>query len=744
MKPILPKLPIKYSKNHFKNLIFYQNNYSSTARLTKRMSCKKTSSFKKGNNSIFSNTNSSANLKIIGLKELFSHNNINSLNDVKTSIKDDYFSIIKNEQKELSPIKKNVIKDNKLNSIENYKYIHKTFRKENSFKNSEELNKINSFFKKNTKNINHKNKILYLNKKKYNSMSYLNVNNDNINKVKYLKFTCDDKNKLLSIKRKFKNEDLFVKYIIERFIDKKHIAPVDGKHRVIYIILSGTFIINDYSIKGHFINIPTIKELKILTKEKRQKILEKILIQLQNVFGFKKPITSIFSPNKELITDLIDIKNEYKYIYISHTIICKGLSLISTPNFIEIYNTKFKEYLNQIKNINEVKKKINININNFKIRKINRGIKPQREKLKSHYSFTSGENEIESNEYIYYSDAEERKNSALKEINDKCSFKNDFFIYIYEKRIEKKIKNLKNKLNFKKAFNLKKSYDNYTVSFDKLINKYQKELSKKLGINPVSFDSKKEQFDFQDLDTQYEKLYLKRRHKKSALNQKLNNKFYYNIDKNVNKYYSHFVLYNIPKLLNEYKTYTRQRLFEIFTQFKDLMALSFSLNKKEFILKNGIDFYTFWNCIEELAEEREIFARNLFSQINKSNLSVLSIEDFIKGMYFIKNSEITEKLEIFLKSLDISGKGEINFKEAIEISKESILRNIVDQNTGKESSLILNELSNFFANFVFKLVGVEKDKCLKISDLKNAIIQGNQENNGVEYLEMFCGTNKTK
>ena len=148
MKPILPKLPIKYSKNHFKNLIFYQNNYSSTARLTKSMSCKKTSSFKKGNNSIFSNTNSSANLKIIGLKELFSHNNINSLNDVKTSIKDDYFSIIKNEQKELSPIKKNVIKDNKLNSIENYKYIHKTFRKENSFKNSEELNKINSFFKK--------------------------------------------------------------------------------------------------------------------------------------------------------------------------------------------------------------------------------------------------------------------------------------------------------------------------------------------------------------------------------------------------------------------------------------------------------------------------------------------------------------------------------------------------------------------------------------------------------------------
>ena len=112
-------------------------------------------------------------------------------------------------------------------------------------------------------------------------------------------------------------------------------------------------------------------------------------------------------------------------------------------------------------------------------------------------------------------------------------------------------------------------------------------------------------------------------------------------------------------------------------------------------------------------------------------------------MYFIQNSEITEKLELFLKSLDISGKGEINFKEAIEISKESILRNLVDQNIDNKDNLVLNELSNFFANFIFKLVGVEKDKCLKISDLKQAIIEGNNDNNEVEYLEMFCGANRT-
>ena len=104
---------------------------------------------------------------------------------------------------------------------------------------------------------------------------------------------------------------------------------------------------------------------------------------------------------------------------------------------------------------------------------------------------------------------------------------------------------------------------------------------------------KKEDYDFEDLDHQFDKLYLKRNNKKQELNQKLNNNYFDNIDSNVNKYYAYFILYNIPKILNEYKNYTRKSLFETFTQFKDLIALSFSLNKNEFVLKNGIDFNTF-------------------------------------------------------------------------------------------------------------------------------------------------------
>ena len=74
-------------------------------------------------------------------------------------------------------------------------------------------------------------------------------------------------------------------------------------------------------------------------------------------------------------------------------------------------------------------------------------------------------------------------------------------------------------------------------------------------------------------------------------------------------------------------------MFDIFIQFKDLIALSLSLNQNELILKNGLDFDTFMNCIFEIQDEKYDFAKNLFSHINKSDSSLLNIEDFIKGMY---------------------------------------------------------------------------------------------------------------
>ena len=761
MKAFLPKIPLinfkKIQKNTFKNKFLLKNNSSNTLRLTRNKSIVnyKTPFKKRDILSILNNS-----LKLIKLKNLIvNKDNNESFIDSNKSLKEDYFSAFKNKQKSMQKISDiNIEKENQIQKMpDNYKLFFRTFRK-NYSKNNIKLNHKNI--------INNSTNYKTINKSKKNANFTTNMNrrklkyfNSNISRISKMKskeksllkkinFPYD--NNQIFPKFKFVNKDIFSKYIIERFINNKNILS-DKNHRAIYVILDGTIVLNNKVINGHFVNIPLKRELLKLSKEKREKLFENLLIKLKNLFGCKKPFLSIFSPDKEVILDLLEIKKEYKFVYLSQTIICSGISIIFTPNFVELYNTDFQDYLNQ-KNI-EIKNKENIhknnfkyNINKFKIKNINKGINAKKEKLKPHYSFCSGEDEIESNNYLYYSENEGRKNEIYEEIKDNCFYKNYFFIYTTEKKENEKIKNLKNKLNFKKFVDLKENYENYKVYFDKLINRYKKELSKKLGINPMNFssemDNDKNNYDFEDLDNQFDKLYLKR-DKNENLNKKLNNKCFYNIDKNVNKYYAHLILYNIPKLLNEYKKYNRRKLFEIFTQYKDLMAMSFSLNKNQSVLKNGIDFQTFWKCIEELTDERENLAKKLFEQINRSNSPLLNIEDFIKGKYFLQNSELTEKLEIFLKSLDISGKGEITFKEAIEISKESILRYLSDQNEDKQTNLVLKELSNFFANFIFELVGIDKDKCLKISDLKNIISEGKNEDY-MEYLEMFCGANKSK
>ena len=50
-------------------------------------------------------------------------------------------------------------------------------------------------------------------------------------------------------------------------------------------------------------------------------------------------------------------------------------------------------------------------------------------------------------------------------------------------------------------------------------------------------------------------------------------------------------------------------------------------------------------------------------------------------------------------------------------------------------------MSEFFAGFVFQLIGVDKKSNLNIEDLRKAVISKESELNEFEYLEMFCGAN---
>ena len=114
------------------------------------------------------------------------------------------------------------------------------------------------------------------------------------------------------------------------------------------------------------------------------------------------------------------------------------------------------------------------------------------------------------------------------------------------------------------------------------------------------------------------------------------------------------------------------------------------------------------------------------------------MNDFFEGMSFIQNTELKEKLDLFLKALDETGKGNLLYDEVKNICKDSIKRNLFDESQSNDEYALV-ELSGFFADFIFKLLNNPLDEPLKLEDIKNAIIQGSVE---TQYLEMFCGANK--
>ena len=130
--------------------------------------------------------------------------------------------------------------------------------------------------------------------------------------------------------------------------------------------------------------------------------------------------------------------------------------------------------------------------------------------------------------------------------------------------------------------------------------------------------------------------------------------------------------------------------------------------------------------------------------MNKSNSSLLNIQDFLKGMNFIKNSDLSEKLELYMNSMDIPNANRINFKDAVKISMQSLLKHLDENMNYKNADSVLNDLSLFLASYIFDLCGVDKNKSINIENMKKIINKYNEENydgdrNDLKYLQMFCG-----
>ena len=134
---------------------------------------------------------------------------------------------------------------------------------------------------------------------------------------------------MIKLRPKFNKKEQFEHYIITKFIENKRKQlesknELNSNKRNIYIILDGDIIINENYIKGFFIEFPNLSELNMLNTEQKKLLYNNILKQGQNFFHTKKPLINIFSPEKQYISNIYEIKNNYQYLFISPNPICLG------------------------------------------------------------------------------------------------------------------------------------------------------------------------------------------------------------------------------------------------------------------------------------------------------------------------------------------------------------------------------------------------------------------------------------
>jgi len=191
--------------------------------------------------------------------------------------------------------------------------------------------------------------------------------------------------------------------------------------------------------------------------------------------------------------------------------------------------------------------------------------------------------------------------------------------------------------------------------------------------------------------------------------------FYSKIDNLVDSIYPDLIQLNIPRICLKFKNLAREEIYSQFIQYKILLKLCIAINKDLKLANLGIDNKTFHRGVPEMSTEDEYLAKKIFNTIvaTKSG-GYMSLEQFINGMITIKSENIGDKLGMFFNIIDTDGNGKLSWKEVLSVSKQSLKRTI----KGGESEDIIDEISEFFAKLIFRLVGIDKDKELELAKLK--------------------------
>ena len=598
----------------------------------------------------------------------------------------------------------------------------------------------------------------------------LNESFTNSNSISVQK-KLNKKNNVLSLMKK----DEFAQYLIEKYLYKiyKNNFTIESNDKIrrLFVIRDSTVITNPKIIPGIFVTIPSTNELSKFSSIRRKVLFKKFLLYCKDKLKSLKLFNYIYIKTGEIIYDLIDIKPNEKYIFISPTSLFQNLSIPLNKNILNLYNKHFNEdddrngcfvdssedeEKNKGENNDDLydiyfgKKRKNGN-KNFKVIKVKNY---KKNNLFLNKSFTHGLND-EIDENYYFSDEEKRKESVHKRYYKKYTKKIDYFIEaendIFEKKINKLLTNLSsNPLSKISSKNVPFPSD------DKLMSKYLKEkkiVEKKMLKSTVKSKPLKNQdiIDVFVILQQYDKNLSISKFIKHKNEKKLNlpfieknkiaieNKYLENYKRTLNEFPT-ILSYNLPLILSKNKKYSRYELCALYTKFKSLVNLWFNMHNNLKVLQIGIDFDTFRNSTIDLSSEDALFVRKIVDEIISGSSGMLSLEDFVNALNMMNRDDLNDELEFFLKVFNLKDKKKFMYNDVKEISKMAIKRLIKGNKNSPEAKDVIMELSEFFVKYMFETCNKKIEDGLTVADLKKLI----DEKKDIEYLKIFCCTLESK
>lgn len=140
----------------------------------------------------------------------------------------------------------------------------------------------------------------------------------------------------------------------------------------------------------------------------------------------------------------------------------------------------------------------------------------------------------------------------------------------------------------------------------------------------------------------------------------------------------------------------------------------------------------------QLKFENAMVIEKLFENIRKDmapKTQRVTFDSFIALVNSFSTSDVDQKVERFFNLIDEDGNGELSFEEILHLCQRSF-QSMKDVETRPTDEEFYEELSHFFANFIFEKTGVDLEDEISPDELKAAI---QDDADGADLLEMFCG-----